>query len=73
MLILKELNRLIEDEDGLTMVEYAVAGALVAAGAALAFISLGNAVTDRIDNLCGIVTDGIDATEASTCGDAPAG
>jgi len=34
----------LKDEAGLTMVEYAVAGALIVAGAALAFTQLGAAV-----------------------------
>jgi len=34
----------LKDEAGLTMVEYAVAGSLVVAGAALAFTQLGAAV-----------------------------
>lgn len=51
MLILKELNRLLNDEDGLTTVEYAVAGALVAATLVVAFTDLGAAVEARIDEL----------------------
>ena len=41
----------IKDEEGLTMVEYAVAGALVAAGAAAAFTTLGTDVGTAINNL----------------------
>jgi pilus assembly protein Flp/PilA len=41
----------LKDEEGLTMVEYAIAGALVAAGSVAAFTSLGTAVTTRIDAL----------------------
>jgi pilus assembly protein Flp/PilA len=41
----------LKDEEGLTMVEYAIAGALVAAGSVAAFTLLGGAVTTRIDAL----------------------
>ena len=41
----------VRDEAGLTMVEYAIAGALVAAGAAGAFTALGQAVLARINAL----------------------
>lgn len=52
MLILKELNRLLNDEDGLTTVEYAVAGALVAAAVVTAFTELGGEVETSISGLC---------------------
>jgi pilus assembly protein Flp/PilA len=41
----------LQDEEGLTMVEYAIAGALVAAGAVLAFTTLGTNVATRINGL----------------------
>ena len=41
----------LKDEDGLTMVEYAIAGALVAAGAVAAFTLLGTNVSTRINSL----------------------
>lgn len=41
----------LRDEDGLTTVEYAVAGALVAAAVVTAFTNLGDAVTNVIDGL----------------------
>ncbi|MBR9830461.1 MAG: pilus assembly protein [Oceanospirillales bacterium] len=66
MLILKELNRLLNDEEGLTTVEYAVAGALVAATVAVAFGGLGQAVTDKIDELSGIVTNAPATTPTPT-------
>jgi pilus assembly protein Flp/PilA len=43
--------KFIEDEDGLTTVEYAVAGALVAAAVVAAFRALGLQVGVVIDNL----------------------
>jgi pilus assembly protein Flp/PilA len=38
----------LKDEEGLTMVEYAIAGALIAAGAAAAFLTLGQSVSNKI-------------------------
>jgi pilus assembly protein Flp/PilA len=38
-----------EDESGLTAVEYAVAGGLVVGGMVTAFIALGTAATGKID------------------------
>jgi pilus assembly protein Flp/PilA len=40
-----------EDESGLTAVEYAVAGGLVVGGMVVAFIALGTAATTKITNL----------------------
>ena len=37
-----------QEESGLTMVEYAVAGTLVTLGAVTAFTNLGNAITTQI-------------------------
>ena len=44
-----------KDETGLTMVEYAIAGALVAAVAVGAFTLLGTNVLARINQLAGFV------------------
>ena len=52
MNITKELLRLLNDEEGLTTVEYAVAGALVAATVVIAFTQLGGEVNKSIDGLC---------------------
>lgn len=41
----------LRDEEGLTTVEYAVAGALVAAAVVLAFTALGTSVGTVINNL----------------------
>jgi pilus assembly protein Flp/PilA len=49
------IRAFVRDEAGLTMVEYAIAGALVAAGAATAFTDLGLAVVTRIGVLTGFV------------------
>jgi pilus assembly protein Flp/PilA len=51
MFIAKELLRLVNDEEGLTTVEYAVAGALVAAGVVAAFGLLGTEVNKTITGL----------------------
>ncbi|QUM76585.1 Flp family type IVb pilin [Moritella sp. 24] len=42
----------LEDESGLTAVEYAVAGGLVVAGMVTAFTNLGTAATGQIEALC---------------------
>jgi len=43
------------DEKGLTMVEYAIAGALVTAAAVAAFTLLGGNVSTQISNLAKVV------------------
>ncbi len=43
--------KFIKDEDGLTIVEYAVAGGLITLGAVAAFVTLGENVDTAIDNL----------------------
>jgi len=58
------------EEEGLTIVEYAIGGALVAAGAVLAFSNLGEAVCDTIDGLENAVQG---STEAGSCPDADTG
>ncbi len=45
----------LKDEEGLTMVEYAIAGALISAAAVLAFTNLGTAVTAKITALTAAV------------------
>ena len=47
----KALIALWKDEEGLTMVEYCIAGGLVAAGAAIAFSNLGGAISSHIQTL----------------------
>jgi pilus assembly protein Flp/PilA len=41
----------LKDDEGLTMVEYAIAGALVAAGAVIAFTTLGTNIATAINGL----------------------
>jgi pilus assembly protein Flp/PilA len=43
--------KFVKDEDGLTIVEYAVAGGLVTLGAVAAFIALGGSVSEAINCL----------------------
>jgi pilus assembly protein Flp/PilA len=45
----KQLFAFLRDEEGLTMVEYAVAGALISAAAVTAFTALGTAVIAKIN------------------------
>jgi len=50
----------LKDEEGLTMVEYAVAGSLVAAGAVAAFTALGGAIVTKI----GVLTTAVSTVAA---------
>lgn len=50
-----KIMKFLRDEEGLTTVEYAVAGALVAAAVVLAFTNLGTAVTSVISTLEGAI------------------
>ncbi len=52
----EKILKFLRDEDGLTTVEYAVAGALVAAAVVIAFSDLGAAVGDVITGLTDAVT-----------------
>ena len=51
-----KLMQFLRDEDGLTTVEYAVAGALIAASVVAAFSALGNQVTAVITFITGEIT-----------------
>lgn len=51
----QKIMNFLRDEKGLTTVEYAVAGALVAAAVVVAFQLLGGAVTGVINGLTGAV------------------
>ncbi len=52
----EKIMNFLRDEEGLTTVEYAVAGALVAAAVVLAFTNLGTQVGDVIGNLEAAIT-----------------
>ena len=51
----EKLLQFLHDEDGLTTVEYAVAGALIAAALVTAFVSLGGQVATLITFIAGEV------------------
>ncbi|MCL7461211.1 Flp family type IVb pilin [Pseudomonas sp. NW5] len=53
--IKQSVMRFIKDEEGLTIVEYAIAGGLIAVGVVAAFITLGGAVQDNIEDLTSAV------------------
>ncbi len=48
----------LRDEDGLTMVEYAVAGSLITLAAVGAFTTLGTNVSNTITKIAGYVANG---------------
>jgi pilus assembly protein Flp/PilA len=50
-----KLVQFIRDEEGLTMVEYAIAGGLVGAGAVAAFRLLGGEVSRIINAIAGVL------------------
>jgi pilus assembly protein Flp/PilA len=62
--ILKQkLMAFVKEEEGLTTVEYAIAGSLVAVALIAAFTNLGNAVCLAINAIIGVFTD-LGATQA---------
>jgi len=63
--LVKEIKTFFAEEEGLTIVEYAIGGALVAAGAVLAFSNLGTSVCETIDRLDNAVQGTVVAT--GTC------
>ena len=48
--------KFLKDEEGLTTVEYAVAGTLIALAVVIAFGSLGNAVNNSISSITSAIT-----------------
>lgn len=52
------LKRFLRDETGLELSEYAVAAALIAITAVLAFETLGGAISDKIGELTGYIQNG---------------
>ena len=50
----EKMMQFLRDEEGLTTVEYAVAGALVAAAVVLAFTNLGTTVGTVINNIIAV-------------------
>jgi pilus assembly protein Flp/PilA len=53
---MKAIKKFLRDEDGLTTVEYAIAGSLVGAAVVLAFTDLGLAVRDVIEGITDDIT-----------------
>lgn len=49
--MLNQIKKFLADEQGLTIVEYAVAGGLITVAVVAAFVALGGAVDARIDAL----------------------
>lgn len=54
----KHVMAFLRDEEGLTIVEYAVAAGLISAAVVLAFTNLGTAVNNIITNLVNCLTGG---------------
>ena len=54
--MLQATQTFLREEAGLTMVEYAVAGALISAVAVTAFTGLGQAVIDKITAITAAIT-----------------
>lgn len=57
----------IKEEEGLTTVEYAIAGSLVAAAVIVAFTDLGCEVGEVITALATTLDTGADAAQADAC------
>ena len=55
---LTKIAKFLKDEEGLTTVEYAVAGTLIALAVVAAFTQLGNAVNDSITSITGAIGGG---------------
>ena len=55
----EKVKNFLREEEGLTTVEYAVAGALVAAAVVLAFTALGTRVGVVISNLCQAINNNV--------------
>jgi pilus assembly protein Flp/PilA len=54
----KSLMAFLRDEEGLTMVEYAVAGTLITLAAVTAFTNLGGAVSAKITSIYNVLNGG---------------
>jgi pilus assembly protein Flp/PilA len=53
--IVNNFAKFLKDEEGLTTVEYAVAGTLIALAVVVAFASLGNAVNNSISSITSVI------------------
>jgi len=63
----KGVKTFLAEEEGLTIVEYAVGGALIAAGAVTAFGQLGGEVCDVINTLDNAVNGSTVVVDADAC------
>ena len=54
--IANQLVKFLKDEEGLTTVEYAVAGTLIALAVVVAFGTLGNQIADNINDITSAIT-----------------
>ena len=52
------IMKFIREEDGLTMVEYAIAGSLVGLACVIAFTDLGNAIAGAINAIIAVLPGG---------------
>jgi pilus assembly protein Flp/PilA len=57
----EQIMRFVRDEEGLTMVEYAIAGSLVGLACVVAFSDLGDAIATRIKEIVTVVLTGAPA------------
>lgn len=55
--IVNGFAKFLKDEEGLTTVEYAVAGTLIALAVVVAFGSLGNAVNNSISEITSVLVE----------------
>ncbi|WP_044874902.1 pilus assembly protein PilA [Pseudomonas sp. LFM046] len=62
----RSMIKFVKDEDGLTIVEYAVAGGIITLGVVAAFTLLGTEVDTNIRGLCGAVKSRA-GTQAAAC------
>jgi pilus assembly protein Flp/PilA len=53
---INKIAKFLKDEEGLTTVEYAVAGTLIALAVVAAFTQLGNAVNDSITSIGNVIS-----------------
>ncbi len=66
MKIKQSIMTFIREDDGLTTVEYAIAGSLVGAAVIAAFTDLGDVVCQVIDYIAGAVASNTNITDPST-------
>jgi len=65
--LMRGVKTFLAEEEGLTIVEYAVGGALIAAGAVTAFDQLGGEVCDVINTLDNAVQGDDTVVDADAC------